>query len=594
MIKEDNLRNDLFVQAINAGTNAILLTGNVHDLILTDSKLAYHPQHVAEMFSHLGFHVIRYAKSQGCRVHGYCNFDPEDKKALDKRLNAVGLQQLINRNEQLEPDEIRRFFRAIARLMQTPCSGDAPIALILDYAEHICPAVQTSAAAADEQTIAAETVHILALAPALNKSGNKLICIVRDGHQNILLNDGLKRVSIPFPNEQQTQSCIEYLLSRKDEMEEKQYGNLAEGFSPTEFARLTRGLRLREIEVLLKEAKTTNKPLDRSRVLQAKADAIVNTSEGTLNVMATSLQLEDVIGLNVIKHFFVRIAQLLKSNAQSSPRAILMAGPPGTSKSTFAPILSSLCGFNIVKFEQIKNMFVGESERRLNLALSVVESLAPVILFIDEITECVPSRNGNMHDGGVSLDLLAQLFQFSARDDLRGKVLLLAATNVPEKLDAAWHDRFIIVPFLELMPEESVHLFAAFEKRITSASTLDASDASLNKASEILHEKGASPRKIFDVVNHALLHASAGSLTSTDILKAAQDYVGAANPFAIAYTSLSAIALTSFYSLLPWSDDPENYSYPWYMENIVDRKTGNLDRQLLQQKIREFHRQANI
>ncbi|KAA3662558.1 MAG: AAA family ATPase [Calditrichaeota bacterium] len=383
-------------------------------------------------------------------------------------------------------------------------------------------------------------------------------------------------------------------MSLEDVDGQNRYGELEQGFSAEEFARLTRGLCLREIESLLREALTKKIPLNRSRVLQAKADAIIRASEGTLKVMTTELNIEDVIGLKVIKDFFKHIAHLLKRTAASSPRAILMAGPPGTSKSTFAPILASLCGFNIVKFEQIKNMFVGESERRLSLALNVVESLAPVILFIDEITECVPSRSGGVHDGGVSLDLLAQLFQFSARDELRGKVLLLAATNVPEKLDPAWHDRFIIVPFLELMPEESCHLFNAFEKRIMGNSSLDAADPLIAQASELLHEKGASPRKIFDVVNHALLFAGSDHLSGKDVLIAAQDYMGVANPAAIAYTSLSAIALTSFYSLLPWSGDPERYSFPWYLADIVDKKNGKLDRQLLQRKLREYHQQANL
>ncbi|KAA3658588.1 MAG: hypothetical protein DWQ10_10915 [Calditrichaeota bacterium] len=242
IISENNILNDPLMQAIDAGESAILLTGNIHDLVLIGNKLAYRPQFIAEGLAQRSFYVLRYAKSQGIRMHGYSNLSPEKKKGIDKRLNAVGLLQLLNRNEQLEQDEIRRFFRAIARLLQTPCSDAQPIALILDYAEHICPAVQSSAAAADEQTIAAETVHMLALAPALNKSGNKLICIARDGQQNILLNEGLTRISIPFPNEQQTYTCIEYLLSLEDVDGQNRYGELEQGFSAEEFVRLTRGL----------------------------------------------------------------------------------------------------------------------------------------------------------------------------------------------------------------------------------------------------------------------------------------------------------------------------------------------------------------
>jgi hypothetical protein len=271
-----------------------------------------------------------------------------------------------------------------------------------------------------------------------------------------------------------------------------------------------------------------------------------------------------------------------------------MVGPPGTAKSTFAPILAALCGFNVLQFQSVKNMFVGESERRLNLALSLVETLAPTVLFIDEITETTPSRNTSVNDGGVSLDLLAQLFKFSARDDLRGKVLLLGASNVPERLDPAWHDRFIIIPFLELLPQEMSELFGMFERRVTGNATLNPLDPKLREAAQILHHKGASPRKILDIVNYGLLFSTRDSFNSDAILSAATDYVGSANPMAIAYSSLVAIGLTSFHSYLPWSLDPQNYLFPWYLEGVVDKKSGTINRDELHKRIKEYRKHTNL
>jgi len=271
-----------------------------------------------------------------------------------------------------------------------------------------------------------------------------------------------------------------------------------------------------------------------------------------------------------------------------------MVGPPGTSKSSFAPLLATMSGFNILEFQNVKNMYVGESERRLNLALRLTENLAPTILFIDEITETTPSRNANVVDGGVSQDLLGQLFKFSARDELRGKVLLLAASNVPERLDPAWHDRFIIIPFLELLPNEICDLIPVFERRVLGRSSIAARDSKIVEASQILHKKGASPRKVLDVINHALLDSHHGNLTPDNVLEAAADYTGSANPMAVAYTSLSAISLTSFHSYLPWSLAPETYVYPWYLEGIVDPTTGQLDRKELNQRIREYRKFTNL
>lgn len=584
---------DPLLKAIDAGHAAVLVTGNMRDLALVnDDEIAYRPEFILDQLHGRGYVVIRYSKSQGGRIHKYSGLGPKEKQAIDSRLNAVGIMQFLNRDGQNSPEEIRSFFRASARLLQTPAGKCKPFAVVIDYAEHLAPAVQTSAAAAEEHTFVAESLHMLANAPALRKSGNLLICFARDGFHNSMLND-MRRVEYPFPDESQTEGFIQCVLSRKDGSGQPHCSALEEGFTQQDFARLTRGLRLRDIEAMLRESRAGNVPLGRSQVLSAKAESILRDSEGTLGVMSTSLTLDDIVGLEAIKRLFTLIAGKLKAGDSTSPRSILMVGPPGTSKSTFAPILADLCGFNILQFQNVKNMYVGESERRLRHALSLAETLAPTVLFIDEITEAIPSRNAQ-GDSGVSLDLLGQLFRFSARDELRGRVLLLGASNVPERLDPAWHDRFIFVPFLELLPHEMRYLFGIFQHRVTGKNILDPDAPEVIEAAEILHSKGASPRKVLDVTNHALLLSTDGSLSPGDILTAARDYVGSANPMAVAYTSLTAISLTSFHSYLPWSLDPENYIYPWYLEGAVDRKTGVINREELHKRIQEYRRHTNL
>lgn len=584
---------DPILQAIAAGHAALLIAGNLFDVGLVDRGLCYRPALIADNLETQGYLVIRYSKSQGGRIHNYSRLNPTEKQAIDSRLNALGLLSFLTRDGHNTPEEIRSFFRAIARLLQLSANESKSVAVIVDYTENLAPAVASSAAASDEQTVVAETLHLLANAPALRKSGNLLLCLVRDGLQNSLLND-LHRVELPFPDESQTRGFIDLALTQREADGTASYAPLEPSFDASEFARLTRGLRLRDVEGMLREAKAEKRPLSRSQVLEAKAAVIRHTSEGTLSIMSSSHTLDDLVGLEVVKRFYRLVADKLKAGDPSSPRAILMVGPPGTAKTTGAGILASLCGFNLLKFHAVKNMYVGESERRLRLALSLIETLQPSILFLDEITETTPSRNQSFGDSGVSQDLLGQLFQFSARDELRGKVLLLAASNVPERLDPAWLDRFVIVPFLELLPHEICRLFPLFERRVTGQSSLDPEDSLLIEASDLLHKKGVSPRKVVDIVNQALLISPAGSLRSDAILTAAQDYVGSANPMAVAYSSLVAVSLTSFRSYLPWSLDPKSYIYPWYLDGIVEKETGELDREKLRQQIQTYRKEANL
>jgi len=581
--------------AIASGNTALLVTGNIYDLQTSrDSEIAFRPQELANRLHDAGFTIIRYSKSQGGRIHGYSTFPPKEKELIDSRLNAVGLLNLLNRDAAPNnPDEIKNFFRSIARLLQIPSNGQRSFALVVEYCEHLAPSVQTSAAATDEHTIVSETLHMLAHAPAFKKSGNVLICLTREGLYNSLLND-LHRVQLRYPSETEIEHFVQVLFSHgADSTTGRCYGKLEPGLTEKELARIMRGLPLRDIEGAFREAGATKIPLSRKRVLGVKAGALTRDSEGTLSVMPCPITWDEIVGLEVVKRFFHKLAERLKAGDPASPRAVCMAGPPGTCKSSIAPLLALSSGFNIVKLENPKSMWLGESERRIRLALSIIENLSPAITFLDEVTETVPSRNVQT-DGGVSADLLAQLFIFFGRDDLRGRVLLLAASNDPGRLDPAWHDRFLFVPFLELLPNEMSCLFGTYERRITGATNLDPKEPELIEAAHVLHKKGTSPRRVFDVISRAILFSSSGNLTPNDLLIAAKDYTGQGNPMSVAYCSLTAVALASFRSDLPWSTDPKNYAYPWYLVDLVDKESGDIDREKLHKRIEEYRKYSNL
>ena len=207
---------DPLLKAIEAGHAAVLVTGNIRDLVLVnDNEIAYRPEFILDQLHERGYVVIRYSKSQGGRIHRYSGVGPKDKGAIDSRLNAVGIMGLLNKDGQNSSEEIRSFFRASARLLQTSAGESKRFAVAIDYVEHLAPAVQTSAAAAEEHTFVAESLHMLANAPALRKSGNLLLCFARDGFQNSLLYD-MCQVEYPFPDESQTEDFIQCALSRKD------------------------------------------------------------------------------------------------------------------------------------------------------------------------------------------------------------------------------------------------------------------------------------------------------------------------------------------------------------------------------------------
>src|SRR5262249_21903551 len=121
----------------------------------------------------------------------------------------------------------------------------------------------------------------------------------------------------------------------------------------------------------------------------------------------------------------------------------LLVGPPGTGKTLVAEALAKEAGFNFVRLGDVRSMWVGESERNLSHVLRVLVELAPVVVFVDEVDQMLGQRDqGWSGDSGVSARLFARILNFMGRNEHRGRIIWVAATNRPDLLDEAMLRRF--------------------------------------------------------------------------------------------------------------------------------------------------------
>lgn len=139
-------------------------------------------------------------------------------------------------------------------------------------------------------------------------------------------------------------------------------------------------------------------------------------------------------------------------------RGILLHGPPGCCKTTFARVAasSSGCAFISLSGADIYSAFVGESERILRQAFADARSSAPCVLFFDEFEAVVRARSfktgadGGRLSVGQSRVLSTFLNEMDGIESASG-VLVLAATNRLDQIDRALlrpgrFDRVLLVP----------------------------------------------------------------------------------------------------------------------------------------------------
>lgn len=128
---------------------------------------------------------------------------------------------------------------------------------------------------------------------------------------------------------------------------------------------------------------------------------------------------------------------LLKKLGLEPTCGVLLVGPPGTGKTLMARCLAEAMQVNYIAIvgPEIIGKYYGEAEARLRSLFEKARRSAPCIVFIDEIDSLAPDRASV--EGEVEKRVVAQLLSLMDGFAKTNGVIVLAATNRPEHLDAA-------------------------------------------------------------------------------------------------------------------------------------------------------------
>jgi len=116
-----------------------------------------------------------------------------------------------------------------------------------------------------------------------------------------------------------------------------------------------------------------------------------------------------------------------------------MTGPPGTGKTQLARATAKEAKLNFMvgHLDKLFGSLVGETEQKTRKFLEAVESAAPCIVFLDELDSVLSSGRSSKGDSGTSARMFNAVMQWLSDDSRKGKVVVIAASNRPDLLDAA-------------------------------------------------------------------------------------------------------------------------------------------------------------
>lgn len=161
-----------------------------------------------------------------------------------------------------------------------------------------------------------------------------------------------------------------------------------------------------------------------------KAKFALMNMEGVLHFEYATAGLSDVAGLAVLKDWLQERRQVILQEAGTAgldaPKGVLLFGVQGGGKSLAAKAIAGIWGLPLLRLDlaALFNKYVGETERNLREALKLADTMAPCVLWVDELEKGLAQDDTN---GAVAKRLLGTLLTWMS--ERKTPVFMVATSN---------------------------------------------------------------------------------------------------------------------------------------------------------------------
>jgi AAA+ superfamily predicted ATPase len=301
-------------------------------------------------------------------------------------------------------------------------------AVIFHQASFLFPAGEPGRLSA---TVASQIVTMLnwAMSPHVKRLNTAFVMLdekVSDLSERLTGNPHVAAIEVPLPDEQQRERFIRWSAGPTL----KEFSD----FAADDLARLTAGISLTDINVLILSAREGGRRLDMPLFRSLKKRLIERQCRGMLEFVEPRWTLDTVVGHEAAKTRLRQDATLLKRGALDTlPMGYLLCGPVGTGKSFLAQCVSGEIGVPCVVLKNFRSKYVGETEGNLERVLSVLRAMGPVVVVVDEADAALGSREAD-GDSGTSSRVFAMIASQMGDSRYRGRIIWMLLTARPDLL----------------------------------------------------------------------------------------------------------------------------------------------------------------
>lgn len=141
-----------------------------------------------------------------------------------------------------------------------------------------------------------------------------------------------------------------------------------------------------------------------------------------------ALSFEDMHGYDYFKQACASLVRAYEHKPLSTPKGFLLYGIAGTGKSYGPQCAAGEFGWKclLVSLADLKDKYVGESEKNFSKVMKLAEALAPVMVVFDEVDKLFGGSEGQQETSGVQGSMLQQFLSWQA--ERKGAPVLTFAT----------------------------------------------------------------------------------------------------------------------------------------------------------------------
>lgn len=160
-------------------------------------------------------------------------------------------------------------------------------------------------------------------------------------------------------------------------------------------------------------------------IWEMKSEQIKRT--GCLQVFRSDESLAELGGLDHLKTFATELLTHPQTDPNLMPKGLLITGIPGCGKTQLAKVIGAATRRETVMFDVrgVQDSLVGNTEKKLRQVLSMVDSMAPCNLVIDEVEKALSGSSGST--SGVMTGVLGTLLSYLS--DRRSDVFVMCTSN---------------------------------------------------------------------------------------------------------------------------------------------------------------------